>query len=296
MKPESIKSELITVVSVFFNRERSVGISVDSLLRSDTEGIEFLLVDDASSDRTHQELSKFSHIPNVRIVRNRTNIGFTRTIKHAIEEEARGSLIAIHGSGDISHRSRFEKQRSYLMNNPEFVAVGCHVATERSDGTYYCRKPSPKFKYWNGRSVPGVSPYSHGEVMFSKSAYLKVGGYRVAFKYAQDYDLWLRLGRVGKLGCLEEVLYERPHSSFTLRASLSKQISQQRYMSLARWSARLRDRGRQDIVDIEGEDSVLFSRYDLKSLVFLFRLLWKSRFKSNNIKASKFLITLVRSL
>jgi hypothetical protein len=43
--------------------------------------------------------------------------------------------------------------------------------------------------------------------MFRKSCYDQVGGYRPQFYYAQDSDLWLRLGLVGKLDYAQQVLY-----------------------------------------------------------------------------------------
>ena len=51
-------------------------------------------------------------------------------------------------------------------------------------------------------------PSHHGAVMFRKSAYERVGGYRGAFKVAQDLDLWTRLVEVGDCLATPEVLYE----------------------------------------------------------------------------------------
>ena len=41
-------------------------------------------------------------------------------------------------------------------------------------------------------------PTHHGSVMFRREAYVKAGGYRAAFYYAQDWDLWYRLAALGK--------------------------------------------------------------------------------------------------
>ena len=50
-------------------------------------------------------------------------------------------------------------------------------------------------------------PYHHGSVMFRKDSYLRAGGYRREFYYAQDWDLWYRLAEVGSFQIIEEILY-----------------------------------------------------------------------------------------
>ncbi len=43
--------------------------------------------------------------------------------------------------------------------------------------------------------------------MFRRDAYERAGGYRAAFYYGQDYDLWYRLAELGKFLYIDEVLY-----------------------------------------------------------------------------------------
>jgi GT2 family glycosyltransferase len=43
--------------------------------------------------------------------------------------------------------------------------------------------------------------------MVRKDAIDRVGGYRPEFKHAEDLDLFLRLGEIGKLGNLPETLF-----------------------------------------------------------------------------------------
>lgn len=46
----------------------------------------------------------------------------------------------------------------------------------------------------------------HSSVMFRRSAYLAVGGYRSAFYFGQDWDLWYRLASAGSFVHLPDVL------------------------------------------------------------------------------------------
>ena len=51
-------------------------------------------------------------------------------------------------------------------------------------------------------------PPHHGSVMFRRSVYERVGGYRAEFNVAQDIDLWTRLVEHGEHHCLPIVYYQ----------------------------------------------------------------------------------------
>ena len=51
-------------------------------------------------------------------------------------------------------------------------------------------------------------PSSHPSTMFRRALYEDVGGYRAAFYFAQDLDLWIRLAERGTHFVMPEVLYE----------------------------------------------------------------------------------------
>jgi len=51
-------------------------------------------------------------------------------------------------------------------------------------------------------------PSHHGSTLFSRACYEQIGGYRRAFYFAQDLDLWIRLVEQGRYIVLPEVLYQ----------------------------------------------------------------------------------------
>jgi len=76
-----------------------------------------------------------------------------------------------------------------------------------SKGRRRARSPirilSKKEKRW----VAIDGPTHHGSVKFRREAYVKAGGYRPAFYYAQDWDLWYRLAALGTFAMVEQSLY-----------------------------------------------------------------------------------------
>ena len=68
------------------------------------------------------------------------------------------------------------------------------IMTVRNGAAYLREAISSGFD-WQPRTkmTENSNPFTHGEVMFRRDIYKKVGGYRPFFKFAQDRDLWLRM-------------------------------------------------------------------------------------------------------
>ncbi len=135
------------------------------------------------------------------------NKGFVSALRAAIEA-SRGSLIAIHGSGDISLPDRIEMQANLLMKSPDVGVVGCYMrGFNVVTGKYHVKRPVIEEDQLSQLIKENI--FSHGEVMFKRIFYEQVGGYRVFFEFAQDRDLWLRLAPITRFAIVPKILYER---------------------------------------------------------------------------------------
>src|SRR5437763_3435594 len=76
--------------------------------------------------------------------------------------------------------------------------------------------------------------------MFSRAAYERAGGYRAEFYVGQDWDLWYRLGAVGKFQMIEEVLYVARVGPNDLSVGAREAQTQIAELSRAALEARLR--------------------------------------------------------
>lgn len=252
----------VSVVCAWYNRADFISDTLLSLLGQTGVSFEIVLVNDGSSDRrVSEKLSEFRS-PLLRVI-EQPNAGFVAAIRSAIEA-ARGEFIAIQGAGDVSLPGRLAAQAAVLRDRPEVGIVGSLrkevVVGGPADGksvTAGCRRPTPELK----DLVFGSNPFSHGEVMFRRSLYDRVGGYRPFFKFAQDRDLWLRMGEHCGLHVIQEVLYER--RSFVhdgVSASKEKLLLQQALSTFARQCYLDRSRYGYDPVDRYGLHAGLFRR------------------------------------
>jgi len=240
----------VLFVSVFYNREHCVDESVNSMLEQSYDDLHIVLWDDASTDNTFAELLKFKS-ERVSVLRSSTNQGFTKALIEAINSNE-SDLIAIHGSGDISHPYRIVRQVEYLIAHSDCGVCGCHVSftSESVNLSGVSKRNDSSFK---DEMRP---PLTHGEVMFRRSLYNQVGGYREFFRMSQDYDLWMRFRDQGvDFGVVDEVLYSTVSRRDGVTGRYKQRYIQSFYAGIAHQCWQQRQFGEVDDVDMYGYDA-----------------------------------------
>lgn len=241
-------SPLISVVSAYYNREAFVTGSIRSLLDQTYQNIEVIVVDDGSTDSTLTELRK---ITDTRLkVISRSNRGFTASVNEAIRS-SRGDYVAIHGSGDLSLPNRLAEQVAVLDMRPEVGVVGCWVENDEDDGSGTRLFKSPDGLPFS-ETLAKFNLFTHGEVMFRRTLYDRVGGYREFFRFSQDFDLWLRMSRHTDYCIVPKVLYRRLKLADGVSTSAEKLILQAYLHDFALQCARDVDPDGRDTLDRYG--------------------------------------------
>lgn len=243
----------VSVVTAFYNRSEAVRCSVQSLLDQTHSSFEIVAVDDGSTDKTLEALQGFND-PRLRIIAQQ-NTGFTAAISHAIRA-ARGRFIAIHGAGDISLSQRLERQSEILRTRPDVGVVGCHVDNDDLFGQDPRILASPEglpfFETLLTRNL-----FTHGEVMFRRELYERVGGYREYFTFAQDRDLWLRISRHADYAIVPEVLYRRRRFDGGVSRDARKLFRQAFLSDFAVQNARIEVKTGRDLFERYGNNAPL---------------------------------------
>lgn len=205
-----MESPLVSIVCGYYNRADVVDESIQSLLDQTYKNIEIIIFDDCSSDGTYEKLMRFQLLDTrVKILRHAENKGFVRGIRDAIAS-SKGEYIAIHGSGDFSYPTRIEKQVAVLEKREDIGLVGCfvkniNVSNSPVTSSFLCFDVDGNYS----SLLTQKNLFTHGEVMYRRALYDKVGGYREFFKFTQDYDLWSRMSLHSNFFTINEVLYQR---------------------------------------------------------------------------------------
>ena len=202
----------VSVVMGVYNGERQLPVTLDSILNQQGVDFEVVVVDDGSTDGTMSILEQWtSSAPRMKVYRQ-DRAGLTRALITGCLL-ARGEFIARQDVGDLSHPTRLKKQRDLLASSPELTFVSCQFlrlgpAGEKLADPIPADRGKAIIASLTTHLVNGMETPHHGSVMFRRSAYEQVGGYRPEFYFAQDLDLWSRLIEVGDLAFVDEVLYE----------------------------------------------------------------------------------------
>lgn len=145
-----------------------------------------------------------------------------RQLAHALNlgiDASRYEYIARMDSDDISWPNRLEKQLAYLEENG-LDLVGCDLRLIDDSGRIIGTRIYPKGLKIN-RYLSFKNCFAHNTVLMRKSILLDVRGYNSGFN-SEDYDLWLRLRRLGvKWDNINETLVDyRVHQGSSQRRLL----------------------------------------------------------------------------
>jgi glycosyltransferase involved in cell wall biosynthesis len=204
----------VSVVMSVYNGGDKLRETVESVLSQQGVSLEFIIVDDGSTDRSDVILANCArHDSRVRIL-YQPNQGLTRALIRGCEA-AKGKYIARQDAGDTSLPHRLRLQKAVLDQHEDCAFVSCWTSMVgpadeylfTSKGRGHASSPISILSKKQKRLVVIDGPTHHGSVMFRREAYLKAGGYRTAFYYAQDWDLWFRLAALGTFGMVEQCLY-----------------------------------------------------------------------------------------
>jgi glycosyltransferase involved in cell wall biosynthesis len=192
----------VSVVMGVRNGEDCLEATLSSLTQGQNLDLEVIVVNDGSTDQTGILLERLAdHDPRIRVL-NREGSGLTLALIEGCHQ-ARGTYIARQDAGDRSIPGRLEAQVACLEENQEAAFCSSYVRQVTPEGVTTRIHQVAEDKLADGLTGPAA----HGSVMMRRDAYEKVGGYRPAFYYAQDIDLWSRLVECGRHKVLPEVLY-----------------------------------------------------------------------------------------
>jgi hypothetical protein len=182
--------------------------SLQSILSQRGISFEVLLV----IDRTPASVPELDLLAqtnsNLVVLQNDDNVGLTLSLIRAASL-ARGEYLIRHDDDDISHPGRLEKLVSFMGTRGCDVAASFAMARNEGDDDQWLMK-SPVSHGEIAAALEKSNCLNHSTIAIRREAYVGAGGYNPVFRYAQDYELYLRLLRRGaKFACLADCLVTR---------------------------------------------------------------------------------------
>jgi glycosyltransferase involved in cell wall biosynthesis len=224
--------------------------TLKSILSQEGVDVEFVVIDDGSTDASGEILAEFARRDSRLRVISHVNQGLTSSLIVGCNE-ARGEFIARQDASDISEPGRLRAQLALMRRYPQAVFCSCWTRMVAMGGELlflakgsglsveprWVLDPAAQYGIVDGPSV-------HPTVMMRRAAYEEAGGYRAAFRVGQDWDLWYRLAALGPFVMLPEPLYTYRFDGDGISATRAEE--QAAFARLSLQAMRLRAQGQSD--------------------------------------------------
>jgi glycosyltransferase involved in cell wall biosynthesis len=173
--------------------------AIESILQQTWQDFEFIIINDGSTDDSEKIIQNYANIDSrIRMI-SRENLGLVASLNEGIAI-AQSDLIARMDADDISLPERLSFQYEFMVEHKDVVCVGADPIIIDEDGDELTRLfTPPDDAKIQEMLLSGHCPIEHPTVMFRRYAANSVGNYRKEYETAEDFDLWLRMGEVGKL-------------------------------------------------------------------------------------------------
>lgn len=180
----------ISLVTVSYNSASTIRTTLDSVAAQNYPDLEYILVDGASSDTTLSIVKEYPQLVSECISEPDQGIydAMNKGVQHAI-----GEVIGILNSDDFYlHDDVLQQVADLFVADPELEVVlgGVDFVGEADLNQPIRTYRAGNFKPWMFRF--GLMP-PHPAVFVRKSAYDRVGLYKLGYKIAADFDFLTRL-------------------------------------------------------------------------------------------------------
>ncbi len=198
----------VSVLVGAYDNASTLDRAIDSILAQTVTDLELLLIDDGSRDATPQVIAAaVARDRRVRALTMDGNVGISRSLNAGLRA-ARAPVVAVQDADDHSAPERLERQLALLAARPEVAVVGSRMHEVDESG----RELAPRTSFRPG-DVNDVllrfNPIPNTSAAFRREVALGLGGYDERYRYAMEYDLWLRIADSWVVHALQEPLSTR---------------------------------------------------------------------------------------
>jgi glycosyltransferase involved in cell wall biosynthesis len=196
----------VSVLVPAYNASATIAEALDSALAQTPPPHEVVVSDDGSQDNLASALKPFAN--RIRVVRGPN--GGLAAARNRAAAVATGDLLALLDADDVWLPGRVQAFRAVAATRPD-LSVFTSDAVEsragvRTPGTYYALRD---FAVDKQEVAILRNNFIFGAGAVRTEAFRAVDGYRNGIRYAEDWDLWMRLLLTGhRAGLIDQPLYE----------------------------------------------------------------------------------------
>jgi glycosyltransferase involved in cell wall biosynthesis len=198
----------LSIITITRNSERYLRETIDSVISQDYPDFEYIVVDGGSTDGTLDIIRDYAaREPRIRWI-SEPDEGISDAMNKGIRL-ATGDVVAhIHSDDYYAGSDVFSRVAAAFMENPGgiWLTGGEYIVDDRG-----VRLREIRVRRYGYRKLVRCNFILHPATFVRMEGFRAAGVFDTRWKYAMDYDLWLRLGSQGA-----PVRIDRPLACFRL--------------------------------------------------------------------------------
>jgi glycosyltransferase involved in cell wall biosynthesis len=237
-----MSNPLVSVIIPAYNAEKSITDTLDSIFAQTYSSIEILVVDDGSTDKTAETIEEYQTSKADRTDRTnliyiyQQNFGPSRARNIGIRA-AKGEYIAFLDADDLWDRNKLDRQIELFKKESKIDLVFSDVKIARSkqskiEETIMFQEKRLNKEFF-GHKYMVVNPFEKllqlnfiptSSVIARKSCFNGDIFFNEERRYAEDWELWLRMSLCFNFAYVDEVCVCKKEKGFGLSADESEMI------------------------------------------------------------------------
>jgi glycosyltransferase involved in cell wall biosynthesis len=183
--------ELVSVIIPAYNMARFLPQAVESVLAQSYANWEVQIIDDGSKDNTPEVVQQWGGNPRIRVHRQ-VNGGLSHARNQGIAL-TRGNYLALLDADDIWEPNKLALQMPLFREQPKVGVVYSDYSRMDAEGKPLPNGPTEmhRGKVSGALLIENFVPASTAVVR--RECFERCGGFDVALRTGEDYEMWLRL-------------------------------------------------------------------------------------------------------
>lgn len=190
----------ISIITVCYNSSEFIRTAIESVFSQSYSNIEYIVIDGGSTDGTLDIIHEYGD--RITCIVSEPDKGIYDAMNKGIAL-ATGAIIGVLNSDDYYAHDTviFDVAECFQLNTDVDMVLGNVDYVKATDLNTRVRHYS-SFKFFPWQLRFGFMP-AHPSAFIKKSAYNKVGEYKLGYKIAADFDVFVRMLLVHKLHYLK---------------------------------------------------------------------------------------------
>ncbi len=203
--PDSSVAPRVSVILPVYRGARFVARSIESVLGQTFRDLELLIVNDGSPDNSAEVIRPYLADARVRYV-EQANAGVAAARDRALRE-ARGQFVGLIDQDDVWLPDKLARQVPVLSARPDVALVHCDALPIDEDDRLLVPAAAVPGRAGASAFVEMFmgNPVTACTALFRREVAMLAGGFdsAAAIRFADEYDLWLRIARTHEVAYLD---------------------------------------------------------------------------------------------